>query len=143
MPFEGIVWQIILFVLGTVPSIYLMNLFLRKILGVEKKKAFSTKPINDVHKKWERILNVGSGIVIFCMSMAVINYGPVVSMYVFGITVMIGMIQVLLRAGFEKKHAENPNDYLYTILESSTTVIILITFGLSLFPDFISFVLSS
>ncbi len=143
MLFEGIVWQVVLFLLGAVSSIYLMNLFLRKILGVEKKKAFSTKPINDVHKKWERIVNVGSGIVIFCMSMAVIEYGPTASLYVFGLTVGIGIAQVLLRAGFEKKHAENPNDYLYTVLEPLTTFIILITFGVSLFPDFISFVLNS
>lgn len=142
MIFDGIVWQIVLFLLGVVSSIYLMNLFLRKILGVKKKKAFSTKPINEVHKKWERIMNVGLGIIIFCMSIAVIEYGPTVSLYVFGLTVGIGIAQVLLRAGFEKKHAENPNDYLYTVLEPLTTFVILITFGVSLFPDFMSVIFS-
>ncbi|EMF48152.1 hypothetical protein B481_0273 [Planococcus halocryophilus Or1] len=76
------------------------------------------------------------------MSMAVIKYGPTASLFVFGLTVVIGIAQVLLRAGFEKKHAENPNDYLFTILEALTNVMILMIFGFSLFPDFISFVLN-
>ncbi|EGA91327.1 hypothetical protein GPDM_00620 [Planococcus donghaensis MPA1U2] len=139
MLFDGIAYQIFLFALGCGSSIYLMNLFLRKILGVEKKKA---KPINDLHKKWGNRLSIGSAILIFCMSMAVIKYGPTASLIVFGLTVVMGVAQVLLRAGFEKKHAENSNDYLFTILESVTTVMILLIFGFSLFPDFITFVLN-
>ena len=114
-----------------------MNTFLRNFLGVEKKKA---EPINELHKKCERVLNIGSGIIVFCMSLAVIEYGTTASLFVLGLTVVIGIAQVLLRAGFEKNHAENPNDYLFTILEALTTFIILITFGFSLFPDFISVV---
>lgn len=139
MLFEGIAWKVILFASGSVSSIYLMNTFLRNFLGVEKKKA---EPINELHKKWERILNIGSGIAIFCASMAVIKFGPIASLFVFVLTVVIGIAQVLLRAGFEKNHAENPNDYLFTILEALTNVIILLTFGVSLFPDFITFVLN-
>lgn len=139
MLFEGIAWKVILFASGSVSSIYLMNTFLRNFLSVEKKKA---EPINELHKKWERILNIGSGILIFCASIAVIKFGPTASLLVFGLTVVIGIAQVLLRAGFEKNHAENPNDYLFTILEALTNVIILLTFGVSLFPDFITFVLN-
>ncbi|ANU21932.1 DUF4181 domain-containing protein [Planococcus donghaensis] len=139
MLFDGIAYQIFLFALGSGSSIYLMNLFLRKILGVEKKKA---KPINDLHKKWENRLSIGSAILIFCMSMAVIKYGPTASLIIFGLTVVMGVAQVMLRAGFEKKHAENPNDYLFTILEALTNVTILMIFGFSLFPDFITFMLN-
>lgn len=139
MLFDGIAYQIFLFALGSGSSIYLMNLFLRKVLNVEKKKA---KPINDLHKKWEKRLSIGSAILIFCMSMAVIKYGAMASLIVFGLSVVLGTAQVLLRAGFEKKHSENPNDYLFTILESLTNVMILLIFGFSLFPDFITFVLN-
>ncbi len=138
MLFDGVGWRLVLFLLGTVSSIFLMNGFLRQILGVERRKFFSTEHVNDLHKKWDRIVNIGAGIIVFILSMSLIGYGPVISLYVVVITAVIGALQVLIRAGFEKKYAENPNDYLYTILESLTGTVILITFGVSLFPEFVS-----
>nr|WP_285228689.1 DUF4181 domain-containing protein [Planococcus sp. ISL-110] len=116
----------------------MVNLSLRKILGVQRRKFFSTEHVNDLHKKWDRILNVGAGIVVFIMSFALIEYGPVISMYILIITAVIGTLQILIRAGFEKNHAENPNDYMYTLLEALAGTVILITFGVSLFRDFVS-----
>lgn len=143
MVFDDVGWRIVLFLLGTVSSIFLVNLSLRKILGVERRKYFSSDHVNDLHKKWDRILSIGSGIVVFCLSFAVIEYGPVISLYVLAITAVIGTLQVVVRAGFEKKHADNPNDYLYTVLESLTGTVILITFGVSLFRDFLLFFFNS
>lgn len=138
MVFEDVGWRFVLFLLGTVSSIFLVNLSLRKILGVERRKHFSSDHVNDLHKKWDRILNVGSGIVVFFMSFALIGYGPVISTYVLIITAVIGALQVVVRAGFEKNHAENPNDYMYTLLEALAGTVIFITFGVSLFSDFLS-----
>lgn len=142
MVFEDVGWRAVLFLLGTASSIFLMNGFLRKILGVERRKFFSTVHVNDLHKKWDRILNVGAGIVVFVMSFALIEYGPVISMYVLVLTAAIGILQVVIRAIFEKKHAENPHEYMYTLLESLTGTVIFITFGVSLFPDFVSVILT-
>ncbi|MBT2571055.1 DUF4181 domain-containing protein [Planococcus sp. ISL-110] len=138
MVFEDVGWRVVLFLFGTLSSIFLVNLSLRKILGVQRRKFFSTEHVNDLHKKWDRILNVGAGIVVFIMSFALIEYGPVISMYILIITAVIGTLQILIRAGFEKNHAENPNDYMYTLLEALAGTVILITFGVSLFRDFVS-----
>lgn len=143
MVFEDVGWRVVLFLFGTGSSIFLVNLSLRKILGVERRKFFSAVHVNDLHKKWDRILSIGSAIVVFIMSFAFIEYGSLISMYVLGITAVMGILQVVIQAGFEKKHAENPNDYLYTLLESLTGTVILITFGVSLFPDFLLLLFNS
>lgn len=137
MVVEEIGWRIILFLLGVGSSTFLVNLFLRKILGVERKEFFSDTRVNDVHKKWDRVLSGLSAAVVFIISLAAINYGPAVGFYILLVSVPLGILQLLVRLGFEKKHAENPNDYLYTLLESVTGTIILITFGVSLFPDYL------
>ncbi|MDJ0332259.1 MULTISPECIES: DUF4181 domain-containing protein [Planococcus] len=137
---EDVGWRIFLFLLGVVSSIFLVNMLLRKILGVERKAFFSDTRVNDVHKKWDRILNGLSAVIVFIISLVAINYGPAAFFYVLLVSVLLGIIQLLVRLGFEKKHAENPNDYLYTLLESVTGTIILITFGVSLFPDYLSVV---
>lgn len=138
MVFEDVGWRVVLFLLGTASSIFLVNLSLRKILDVEKRKFFSTEHVNDLHKKWDRVLSVGAAIVVFVMSFALIEYGPVISIYLMILTAVIGILQVMVRAVFEKKHAENPHEYMYTLLESLAGTVILITYGLSLFPDFVS-----
>ena len=140
MIFEDAGWRFVLFLLGTGSSIYLVNILLRKIFGVERKEFFSDNRVNEAHKKWDRIANGLSAVIVFIMSFAIYEYGPAASLYLLLITVALGLVQVLVRAGFEKKYAENPNEYLYTLFESLTTAVIIVTFGVSLLPEMLPYI---
>lgn len=142
MLFEGIGWRVFLFIMAVGASTFLVNSVLRRIFGVERKPFFSKNEVYDGQKKWDRILNGISAVAAFSVPLLLFEYGAA-SFYVLLISVVIGTVQVVVRAVFEKKHAENPHEYMYTLLESLTTTIILITFGVSLFPEFIEYVFNS
>ncbi|TWT06364.1 DUF4181 domain-containing protein [Planococcus sp. CPCC 101016] len=139
MMFEDAGWRFALFLLGAGSSIYLVNILLRKIFGVERKEFFSDNRVNETHKKWDRIVNGLSAVIVFVTSFAVYEYGPAASLYLLLITAAVGLVQVLVRAGFEKKYADNTNEYLYTLFESLTGTVIIVTFGVSLFPEMLGY----
>lgn len=136
---EGIGWRIILFLMGAGASIFLVNTVLRQIFGVERKAFFSKKEVYDGQKKWDRLLNGASAVAAFSVPLLLFEYGAA-SLYILLISVVIGLAQLLVLAAFQKKHAENPYEYMYTLLESLTTLVILAAFGISLFPEFLEYV---
>lgn len=138
MIFDGVGWRVILFILGVGASSFLVNTLLRRIFGVERKPFFAKSEEYEGQKKWDRILGGMSALVAFSVPLLIHEYGNS-TLYLLLISAAIGIVQLCIRASFEKKYAENENDYLYTLMESLTTIIIVITFGLSLFPDFLAY----
>lgn len=139
MIFEGVGWRVILFIMGVGASTFLVNTLLRQIFGVERKPLFSKSEEYEGQKKWDRILSGVSAAAAFSVPLLLFEYGAA-SFYVLLISVVIGMAQLVVQAAFQKKHAENPYEYMYTLMQSLTTTIIIVTFGLSLFPDFLTYV---
>lgn len=139
MLFEGIGWRVILFIMGVGASTFLVNSVLRRIFGVERKPFFSKDEEYEGQKKWDRIFNGLSAVAAFSVPLLVYEYGAA-SLYVLSISIVIGAVQLIIRAAFQKKHADNPHEYMYTLLESLTGAVIFITFGLSLFPEFLEYV---
>lgn len=139
MLFEGIGWRVILFILGVGASTFLVNSVLRGIFGVKRKPFFSKNEVYEGQKKWDRILNWISAVAAFSVPLLIFEYGAA-SLYVLLISIVIGTVQLIIRAAFQKKYAKNPHEYMYTLLESFTGTVIFIAFGISLFPEFLEYV---
>ncbi|WP_142828469.1 DUF4181 domain-containing protein [Planococcus soli] len=139
MLFEGIGWRVVLFIMGVAASTFLTNTVLRQIFGVERKPFFSKNEVYEDQKKWDRILKGISVVAAISVPMLLFEYGAA-SLYVLLVSVVIGAVQLGVQASFQKKHAENPYEYMYTLLESLTTTVIFIAFGISLFPEFLEYV---
>lgn len=138
MIFEGVGWRLILFLLGVGASSFLVNTLLRRIFGVERKPFFAKSEEYEGQKKWDRILGGISAVVAFSVPLLIHEYGNS-TLYLLLISAAIGIVQLCIRANFEKKYAENESAYVYTLLESLTTTVIIVAFGLSLFPDFLAY----
>lgn len=96
----------------------LFNAILRRWLGVEKPKAFSHNHVNNQHKK------IDWSIRIFFMALIVLGFFINVprlpdESYLFlePWFLLFGLVFIteIIRAIMEKKYAENPNAYIYTI----------------------------
>jgi len=129
-------FRFILFIGGSIVSIFLVDRLLRKILGVEKKKSVKDRHFNNLHKKWDGIVSTGSGIGVLILALIIIGLDSSINMYLFLLIAIITMIPILVQIGFEKKYAENPNEYLFTLLEMAITVVIMGTLLFILSPGF-------
>lgn len=104
-----------------------MRFFLQRALKIEKEKAafFSYNHINDLHKKVDWCVRIGSMI----LSMAVIylvifNEFPVTLYLV--LIVFLTIADYTVRAIFEWKYSENPKQAILTFGEMSVLVMALI-----------------
>ncbi|ANU21933.1 DUF4181 domain-containing protein [Planococcus donghaensis] len=129
-------FRFILFIGGSIVSIFLVDMLLRKILGVEKKKSVKDSHFNDLHKKWDEIVSTGSGIAVLILTLIIIGLDFTVNEYLFILIAIITIIPILVQVGFEKKYAKNPNEYLLTILGMAITVVIMGTLLFILSPGF-------
>lgn len=48
---------------------------------------------------------------------------------------VLGLLITLYRAYMEKKYAENPNEYLYTLLEFTIGILLMLSLASYMFPD--------
>ncbi|ANU14509.1 hypothetical protein B481_0272 [Planococcus halocryophilus Or1] len=129
-------FRFILFIGGSIASIFLVDMLLRKILGVEKKKSVKDRHFNDLHKKWDNIVSTGSGIVVLILALIIIVSDSPVNIYWFLLAAVVPISPLLVRVGFEKKYAENPNEYLITLLRMVITIVIIGTLLNILSPGF-------
>ena len=133
----GFWWQMAVFLIGSGVIIYLGNLLARKWLGVKRKKFFSYNFVNDFHKKGEwaiRILFIVSYIVLA----GILYDSAYSSQYLLLNAFIFILLLAVFRAIVEKKSAENPNDYLYTLFESGFAIVVVVIFAALLFPGFLS-----
>lgn len=70
------------------------------------------------------------------LALIIIGLDSSINMYLFLLIAIITMIPILVQIGFEKKYAENPNEYLFTLLEMGITVVIIGTLLFILSPGF-------
>lgn len=108
--------RFILFVGGSIASISIVDKVLKKILKVEKNKSSTDSYVNDLHKKWDKIISLGSGIALIIITSVLFNMDVSMNMALFLLVAGLTFLSTIVKIGFEKKYAENPDEYLYTLL---------------------------
>lgn len=131
-------WQLMaVFLVGSGIVIFLGNLLARKWLGVKRKKLFSYNYLNSFHKKGEWVIRI----------LFIISYGVLAgilydsaysSRYLLLTAFAFIFLLAVFRAIMEKRNAENPNDYLFTLFESSFALVVVVFFAALLSPEFLS-----
>ena len=124
--------KMILFIGGMFAILFLVNLFLRKVIGVEKRNFLKASYVNDRHRKIE--IYIGIAGVIGVGAAAIYGYGKT-GLYPIYATVIVALISTLYRAYMERKYAENPKEYLFTLLEFPLVILFTLSLGSFLFPE--------
>ncbi|WP_211655598.1 DUF4181 domain-containing protein [Planococcus alpniumensis] len=119
-------------------AIFSINWILRKILGVERKKWFSSSEyfVNEFHEKVERYFRYGNT-ALYILFLLFFGFEKG-SIYFVALTFLLSVPQELFRAFMEKKYAENPNDYKFTLLEYPVSMIIFFTCAVAFTPEMFS-----
>jgi len=121
---------LILFIFGVL--FLITHVLLRKWLKVDRKKIFSYNHINEKHKKidWTiRIIFITFMLIGFFITVSRSPQDPIWLLQPHIILLVLIFCTELVRAIMEKKHAENPNDYLFTSIQ----LVIVTIFVASLF----------
>ncbi|KHF39347.1 DUF4181 domain-containing protein [Halalkalibacter okhensis] len=120
----NIIWLLAIILL----LLYLFNSIMRKWLKVEKKKFLSYNHVNEQHKKIDWIIRVLTIVVILLGYVITLMRGPTEMIWFlqpwFILFVFI-VVSEMVRAVMERKYAENPNAYKFTI---SQLIFLLILF---------------
>ncbi|WP_409251639.1 DUF4181 domain-containing protein [Bacillus sp. SCS-153A] len=122
-------WWHLFIILGSLSlMLFVVNIILRKYLGVQRKKFFSYNHVNEKHKKIERIIR-GSFIVLFIIATTInILFWEASLWYLTPHILLIPFIIALevTRAVMEKKYADNQNDYKFTLAQLGFILIVLL-----------------
>lgn len=104
-----------------------VNFFLRKVFRIEKEKksVFSYNHINDLHRKVDWSVRIGSMIVSLVILYLVIFKEFSVTLYLILLVLLI-LADFLVRAIFEWKYSQNPKQAILTISEMTLIIIALI-----------------
>lgn len=106
---------------------FVFSTLMRRLLKVEKKKAFSYNYVNEQHKKIDKILRMVV-IILASITLAIYYFPDITTGFpVFLIIVMLlQLIPDLYRVYMERKYQSNTNNYKYTLAETLfwTTIII-------------------
>lgn len=119
-----------IFLVVTVVSIVLFNALMRKLLKVEKRKFFSYNFVNELHKKGEWTIRISFIIILIVIGIVFQN----------SLFISIGLLTLfvsltIFRAIIEKKYAENPKEYLYTLSETGFALVTSLSMGYILFAE--------
>lgn len=133
---QGFEVKIVIFIIGCFVSIMIMNAVLRKVLNIEKRKFFSYNFVNDIHKKGEWIIRI-SFVLIFTAIYIYGVYNPFTPYFIYA-AIVFGLLLSGFRAIIEKKYAENPRDYIYTLSEMGVAFIIIFVMILLVFPEYMT-----
>lgn len=82
-------------------------------------------------------------VAVFAIVVAAIFAFYSIQIYMFFIFIIFGAIQETVRAVMEKKHAKNPNDYLFTLIQFPLAILVIITLAYAAFPDVVGELLSA
>lgn len=127
-------WRLLFYLVVVAAVTSLINFLLRKLLKVERKPLFSYNYLNDFHKKGDQILRA-------CTIIAVIIVYLSTFESFFRFLLFLAIANIIFTEGFraimEKKYAENPNDYLYTLWQLPVSLGIAFGFAWLLFPSVI------
>ncbi|UTE78651.1 DUF4181 domain-containing protein [Rossellomorea sp. KS-H15a] len=113
-------------------SIFLFNAGMRKILNVKRKKRFSYNHVNDHHKKLDWMIRITFLILIVIggiyHAFNMDQEGRVWYLQPYIMVFGFCLVSETVRAIFEKKHSENPNDYKFTLSQLAYLSITLLLF---------------
>lgn len=129
---ENVGLKIMLFFVGMFLILFLVNLFLRKTMGVEKRNFLKANYVNDRHKKVEFYLGIAGAVGV--AAAAIYGYGKS-GLYPIYASVIFALISTLYRAYMEKKYAENPREFLFTLLEFPIIILLILSLVSFLFPE--------
>ncbi|WP_416144095.1 DUF4181 domain-containing protein [Planococcus koreensis] len=117
--FESSFWLKLLFLIAVLSlAIFLFNALMRKLLNVERPKAFSHNHVNDAHKKidWSiRILFIFLMLIGGFINASRFEEEPYLFLQPYFLLFVLIFITETIRAVMERKYAKNPNAYLYTV----------------------------
>ncbi|PKH12041.1 MULTISPECIES: DUF4181 domain-containing protein [Planomicrobium] len=125
-------WKFVLFLLGMVAILFLVNLFLKKVLGVEKRNIFKANYVNARHEKVEFYLNIAGTVGMVAALIYGYEHGALYPIYA---SVVAALIVTLYKAYMERKYAENPREYIFTLLEFPLIILLILSFAGFMFPD--------
>lgn len=128
------------FLIGSAVVIFLLNMLLRKMLGVGKRKRFSNNYVNEKHQRIDWTIRM---VMVFAIVITAIFAFYSIQIYMIFIFVIFGAIQETVRAVMEKKYAENPNDYLFTLIQFPLAIIVIFTLAYAAFPEVFGELLSA
>ena len=130
---DNFLWEIALFFLLTGVAIYLVSRGLSNLLGVKRNAFRNATPVNGLHQKVERTFQA-SGIV--CIIVIYFTFPPESgTMYMMLSAIAIGFFSEMFRAVMEKKYAENPNEYKYTVIHFPVVLGVVLWIGYTIFPE--------
>ena len=124
-------WKLIIFLVVAVIIFFLVNLFLRKLLGIEKRNLLSPGYVNERHEKVEYRLGIIAAVLVAVVTIS----GDFKSIYPFYATLAAGLLITLYRAYMEKKYSENPKEHLFTLLEFTIAILLVLSLASFMFPD--------
>lgn len=124
-------WKLILFLVGSAIIFFLVNLFLRKLLGMKKRTLLNPHYVNERHEKVEFRLSIIGAVLVGAVTIGS-DFRSLNPVYA---SLVLGILITLYRAYMEKKYAENPNEYRFTLLEFSIGILLVLSLGSFLFPD--------
>lgn len=96
--------------------LWIFNWVTRKLLKVEKKPIFSYNHINEQHKKVDWTIRI-TFIVVFLISLVIYQTTPGWPVQPAVLLIIFLIVLEVARAVFEKKYAENENDYKFTLYQ--------------------------
>ena len=139
--FESAFWLKLLFLIAVLSlSIFLFNALMRKLLNVERPKAFSHNHVNDAHSKidWSiRILFIFLMLIGFFINASRVEEEPYLFLQPYFLLFVMIFITETVRAVMERKYAKNPNAYLYTVSQMIfATLLVIVVFSTDFFGIF-------
>lgn len=120
-----------IWIVGYLVSMTIVNAIMRKVLSVKKKELFSYNFVNAFHKKGEWVIRISSVIVYVA-----IFVNDAINPYLYIAILGSAISLAVFRAIIEKKYAENPKDYIYTLSELGFSLVIAIILLLIVFPKY-------
>lgn len=127
-------WRMAFFLIGSAVVIFILNIILRKILDVKRRKRFSYNYINEKHQKIDWSIRM---VMVFAIVISAIFAFGALQIYMIFIFLLLSALQEIIRAVMEKKYAENPNDYLFTLIQFPIGIIVVFGLAYLAFPDII------
>lgn len=127
-----LLWVII--ILGAVLLLhFLFGKMMRRILGVEKRKAFSYNHINKRHAVGDWIIRIGM-FIITMVALTMYHFAELDYRILILSIVLIPLAPELYRAYMEKKYQGETNNYKYTLAEVMfISFLVVLIFGTNFF----------
>jgi hypothetical protein len=121
-------------------AMFLFNALMRKLLKVERPKAFSHNHVNDTHKKidWSiRILFIFLMLIGGFINATRLDEETYLFLETWFLLFVLVFITETIRAVMERKYAKNPNAYLYTVSQMVfATLLVIVVFSTDFFGIF-------